>query len=109
MVRAKIEADKIFDTKYKPIIDIKVKKIPKYNAWLFEILPRGIGLKHVRDIIASISESYHMFNAPAAPAPAATKNKAKTELARSIWFFEITNPTRAVNITRDITLGFIKL
>ena len=35
MVRAKIEADKIFDTKYKPIIDIKVKKIPKYNAWLF--------------------------------------------------------------------------
>ena len=55
----------------------------------------------------SISDSYHIFNAPAAPAPTATKNKLKHESIKLILFGEITKPTNAVNITNDITLGFI--
>ena len=106
---ASIEADKIFETKYNPTIEIKLKEIPKYNAWEFEILPRGIGLKHVRDITASISESYHILRAPAAPAPSATKNNAKADVKKSTCLFEIIKPTKAVKTTRDITLGFIKL
>ena len=106
---ASIEADKIFETKYNPTIEIKLKEIPKYNACEFEIFPRGIGLRHVRDITASISESYHILRAPAAPAPNATKNNAIDDVKKSTCLFEIINPTRAVKTTRDITLGFIKL
>ena len=29
---ANIEADKILETKYNPIIEIKLREIPKYNA-----------------------------------------------------------------------------
>ena len=109
MVIASIEADKIFETKYNPAIEIRLKIIPKDNAWEFEILPRGIGLKQVRDITASISESYHMLRAPAAPAPNATKNNPKADVKKSTCLFDIIKPTKAVKTTRDITLGFIKL
>ena len=106
---ANIEADKILETKYRPIIEIRLREIPKYNAWLFEIFPRGMGLKHVRDITASISESYHMLSAPAAPAPSATKSRANADVKKSKLLFVIIKPTKAVKTTRDITLGFIKL
>jgi hypothetical protein len=99
----------MFETKYNPTIEIMLKKTPKYNACVFEILPSGIGLKHVRDITASISESYHILSAPAAPAPNATKNNATADVKKSTCLFEIIKPTRAVKTTRDITLGFIKL
>ena len=85
------------------------KAIPKYNAWFFFIFPVGIGLKHVLLIRASRSDSYHMFNAPAAPEPMATANKEIREVDNETLVGEITRPTIQVNKTRDITLGFIKL
>ena len=48
-----------------------------------------------------------MFKHPAAPAPNATKNipiKASEVLVSEL---EVKNPTAQVNITRDMTLGFI--
>ena len=68
-----------------------------------------MGLKHVRLIIASKSDSYHIFKAPAAPAPKATANNDITEFINPTFTGEITNPTIQVNNTNDITLGFIKL
>jgi len=42
-------------------------------------MPVGIGLRHVRDITASISDSYHILSVPAAPAPIATAKRAKND------------------------------
>ena len=67
----------------------------------------GNGLKQVLLINLSVSDSYHMFSAPAAPAPIATNKRDNKELTKSIFIGAITNPTSAVKITNDITLGFI--
>ena len=91
------------------IVDRMDKTMPKYNACVFFIFPVGIGLKHVLLISASKSDSYHMFNAPAAPDPKATANKEIIEFDNEIFSGEITSPTKQVNKTRDMTLGFIKL
>ena len=85
------------------------KITPKYNAWFFFTFPVGIGLRHVLLIRASKSDSYHIFNAPAAPDPIATANKEIIELVKEIFVGEISSPTMQVNKTNDITLGFIKL
>ena len=80
---------------------------PKIRAWSNFSFPRGRGLKQVLLINLSVSDSYHMFRAPAAPAPIATKKSDKTESIKGIFDGAITNPTSAVKITRDMTLGFI--
>ena len=71
------------------------------------IFPVGIGLRQVLFINASKSASYHMFKHPAAPAPKATKVIPIIALVIFVFEFEVNNPTAHVNITRDITLGFI--
>ena len=71
------------------------------------ILPVGIGLKHVLVMSASKSDSYHIFKHPAAPAPKATKVIPIIASIMSIFELEVKRPTAHVNITRDITLGFI--
>ena len=91
------------------IIEIADKAIPKYRAWFFLTLPAGIGLKQVLLINASKSDSYHIFNAPAAPEPIATASKEISADENSIVVGAIKRPTMQVNKTRDITLGFIKL
>tara|TARA_B100001758_G_scaffold170436_1_gene147451 strand:+ start:160 stop:417 length:258 start_codon:yes stop_codon:yes gene_type:complete len=48
-----------------------------------------------------------MFRHPAAPAPNATKNIPIRASEVLVFEFEVKNPTAQVNITRDITLGFI--
>ena len=48
-----------------------------------------------------------MFNVPAAPAPIATKKIQIKESNKGITLGEVNKPTVQVNITRDITLGFI--
>jgi hypothetical protein len=75
----------------------------------FLIFPVGIGLKQVLLINASRSDSYHIFNAPAAPEPIATASKEISEDENSTLVGAIKSPTIHVNKTRDITLGFIKL
>ncbi len=71
------------------------------------ILPVGIGLRQVLVINLSRSASYHIFNAPAAPAPIVTKKILINESNKGILFGEVNNPTAQVNITKDMTLGFI--
>ena len=83
------------------------KTMPKYNAWFFFILPVGIGLKHVLLMSASKSDSYHIFNAPAAPEPIATANKDNEAVVKETVTGATNKPTIAVNKTRDITLGFM--
>ena len=68
-----------------------------------------MGLKHVLVIKASRSDSYHIFKAPAAPAPKATANNEIIETENETFSGAISKPTMLVNKTRDITLGFIKL
>ena len=68
-----------------------------------------MGLKQVLVIKASRSDSYHIFKAPAAPAPSATANNEITETINETFSGAINKPTMLVNKTRDITLGFIKL
>ena len=55
----------------------------------------------------STSASYHIFNAPAAPAPIATIKIPKAEVVNVTEFGAVSNPTAHGNITKDITLGFI--
>ena len=67
----------------------------------------------MRLIMASISASYHIFNAAEAPAP--TEMRAKAAIAKTgCKPFSpnppgaIIMPTKAVKTTSDITRGFIK-
>ena len=83
--------------------------MPKVRACFLLILPVGIGRKHVLVMSASKSDSYHIFNAPAAPEPIATANKDINDDDNSIFVGAIKSPTIQVNKTSDITLGFIKL
>ena len=73
------------------------------------IFPVGIGLKHVLLIRASRSDSYHIFSAPAAPDPKATANNESADSEKVKLEGAISIPTKQVNKTNDITLGFIKL
>ena len=91
------------------LIEIADKAIPKYKACFFLTFPAGIGLKQVLLIKASKSDSYHIFNAPAAPEPIATANKEINDDDSETLEGAIKRPTIQVNKTRDITLGFIKL
>ena len=103
------EADILLAKKSSAITENIESIIPKTNAWFLLTLPVGIGLRQVLDIIASRSDSYHMFKAPAAPDPIATANREIKEELRSTLFGAINKPTIHVNKTNDITLGFIKL
>ena len=80
---------------------------PKISACFLLIFPVGIGLKHVLVINASKSDSYHMFKQPAAPAPNATNVMPIIASIAFVFELEVKKPTMQVNITRDITLGFI--
>ena len=81
--------------------------IPNNKACFLLTLPVGIGLKQVLLISASTSDSYHIFNAPAAPEPIATANKDRDAVVKETVTGATNKPTIAVNKTRDITLGFI--
>ena len=50
--------------------------MPKASASPGAMRPRGIGRFDVRVITASMSASYHMLSAPAAPAPTAMHSSA---------------------------------
>ena len=89
------------------MIEIIERMMPNHKACSLFILPVGIGLKYVLLMTASTSDSYHMFNAPAAPEPIATANKDKQAVLKEIDAGATNKPTIAVNKTRDITLGFI--
>ncbi len=69
--------------------------------------PRGIGRPAVRVMRASMSASYHMLSAPAAPAPTVMHNSAAKPITGWMWPGATTSPTSAVNTTSDITRGFI--
>ena len=84
-----------------------LKVTPNIKACLFLILPIGIGLKHVLDIKASRSDSYHIFKAPAAPAPKETAKRDIVACIKPIFPGAKIKPTKQVNKTKDITLGFI--
>jgi hypothetical protein len=58
-------------------------------------------------MIASISASYHMLSAPAAPAPIAMHRSAVKPITGWTCPGAIMRPTNAVNTTSDITRGFI--
>ena len=100
-------ADNKFEKIYKAITETTEVAIPKNKAWFLVTVPDGIGLRHVLDIKASKSASYHIFSAPAAPAPNATAIKDNETLRTVTSFGAINNPTTQVKITNDITRGFI--
>ena len=68
-----------------------------------------MGLKQVLVIKASRSDSYHIFKAPAAPAPNETNKIPIIASLVETRFGAVSKPTAQVNITKDITLGFINL
>ena len=61
----------------------------------------------VRAITASMSASYHILSAPAAPAPAAMQRRATTPAKGSMPPGATIRPTSAVKTTSDITRGFV--
>ena len=81
--------------------------MPNIKACFLLIFPVGIGLRQVLVINLSRSASYHIFSAPAAPAPMVTKKILINELFKGITVGAVNNPTAQVNITKDITRGFI--
>ena len=83
--------------------------MPYVNASDLEIFPDGIGLFEVRFMILSISASNHIFNAPEAPAPIAIQIIAIQAKKGLIAKGDNIKPTKLVKITKDMTLGFIKV
>ena len=90
-------------------MEISDDKTPKARAWFLVNFPVGIGLSHVLVINESKSDSYHIFNAPAAPEPKATARRQKIVSKKLTFSGAINKPTAHVKITKDITRGFIKL
>ena len=109
MVIAKKVAANKFEKIYKAITETIDERVPKISACFFVSFPVGIGLRQVLVIKESRSDSYHIFNAPAAPDPNATAIKEQTASEKSIFTGAIKYPTAQVNKTNDITRGFIKL
>ena len=60
----------------------------------------------VRRIRRSMSASYHMLSAPAAPAPTAMASSAAKPITGLMPPGAMAMPTSAVNTTSDITRGF---
>ena len=79
--------------------------MPKASASPGAMRRRGIGRSAVRDISASMSASYHMLSAPAAPAPIAMQRSAVNPITGWMWPGATIRPTSAVNTTSDITRG----
>ena len=107
-MKAKRPAASIFVVMKSNEVDSTVSIRPNIRASFDERRPEGRGRLEVRDMTASVSASYHMFNAPAAPAPTAiaiTANVAETKCKLPL---AVIIPTIAVNTARDITLGFAK-
>ncbi len=80
--------------------------MPKPSAAPGAIRPAGIGRLAVRRMIASMSRSYHMLIAPAAPgadgdAEDGGEGQHRVEMARRDQ-----RPIAPVNTTRVITRGF---
>ena len=98
-----------FEKKYRAITEINEEKIPNVNAWFLVNFPVGIGRRQVLFINESKSDSYHIFSAPAAPEPKATAIKEQIVFTKLIFIGAINKPTAQVKITKDMTLGFIKL
>ena len=83
---------------------------PSVSASARGTAPDGIGRVDVRVITASMSASYHMFIAPAAPEPSAIANK---DIAAITGFIvtpvtdcAATRPAMAVNATNMMIRGF---
>ena len=81
--------------------------MPKASASPGAIRPAGIGRAAVRAMRPSMSASYHILSAPAAPAPTAMHRSATKPITGCKWPGATTRPTNAVNTTSDITRGFI--
>ena len=92
---------------YRDGTEIIDSTTPNIKACCLLIFPVGIGLRQVLGISLSKSASYHILSAPAAPAPMVTKKILINESNKGIVVWEVNNPTAQVNITKDITLGFI--
>ena len=71
MVKDNKKAANQLDARPSITTDMAESTIPKYFASLAEIFPAGTGRDLVRDIMLSISASYHIFRAPEAPPPKA--------------------------------------
>ena len=80
---------------------------PKPSASPGVTRPAGIGRVAVRVITASMSASYHMLSAPAAPAPTAMQRIAVKPSTGCRWPGATSRPASAVKTTSDMTRGFI--
>ena len=83
-----------------------VRNSPKLRAWSRVIFPAGIGLFEVRVIMESMSESHHIFRAPAAPAPIPMQINEPIATTGFIEVGAITSATPAVKTANLITLNF---
>ena len=81
----KTSAANKFEKIYRAITETNEETVPKIKACFFVNLPVGIGLRQVLVIKESKSDSYHIFNAPAAPDPNATAIKEQTASAKLIF------------------------
>ena len=98
----------MFVKKNKATTEKKENTKPVAKAVLAEILPAGIGLNFVRSIFESIIRSCHIFKIADPEAPIAISNRL-IPLMKIDFSDGATNiEHNAVNITREITPGFIK-
>jgi hypothetical protein len=81
------------------------KTTPNAKAPSAETRPEGMGRLAVRVMIASISRSYHMLMAPAAPAPTAMHKMAINAKNGLMCSGAITRPIAPVKTTSDMTRG----
>eukprot|EP00581_Thalassiosira_minuscula_P039420 CAMPEP_0184472994 /NCGR_PEP_ID=MMETSP0740-20130409/118411_1 /TAXON_ID=385413 /ORGANISM="Thalassiosira miniscula, Strain CCMP1093" /LENGTH=90 /DNA_ID=CAMNT_0026849797 /DNA_START=89 /DNA_END=361 /DNA_ORIENTATION=- len=84
--------------------------MPSVKASSFGTAPDGIGRVEVRVITASISASYHILIAPAAPDPSATAKIATVAstglIPCPVTPVAATSPASAVNTTSIMMRGF---
>src|SRR6266702_5419457 len=107
MVKASNAAAAKFDTMASAAMEHIASDIPNISASRPDKRPLGIGRVAVRLITASMSASYHILRAPAAPAPAAMQRRTAQSVSGSNFLGAFISPVAAVNTTSDMTRGFI--
>ena len=99
----------MFVKKNNPTTETTEKTSPIASAALGEKPPEGIGLNLVLSIFLSIPLSCHIFKIAAPEAPIAIKIKDIALMKKLLSEGAIIIAHKAVNITSEITPGFISM
>ena len=106
MAAASSAAATQFTARPMSMTEKRLSTVPKASASSGGTRPSGIGRRQVRAMTASMSRSYHMLMAPAAPEPTAMQSTATMASSGCRLPGATMSPAKPLRTTSVITRGF---